>query len=321
MDALTKKVVDTLLEWGADLVGIAPVERFEDAPEGHRPTDFLPQCKSVISIALHLFQGMADVWGEYDQRYKTITPYLFYGYGLTNWESSRLVNRMAKLLEYEGYKTLAFMPTWISSMTKYFNETIITGEIMAEFSHRHAAVAAGLGEFGLNGLALTPEFGPMQRFNSLLTSAELEPTPLYEGPPLCQPELCGKKCVKICPTQAFSPTELQSCTIGDMRISYAIHDNIRCAYGVTGLVKGTGSHSDLKIPEGPGQPLRYFADMSSEQIHPYTKAMLENCFGLICGDFCGKCLHQCPSRTLSAESLSEYDLSGRHSSVSRGWLA
>ena len=32
MDVLTQKVVDTLLEWGADLVGIAPVERFDDAP-------------------------------------------------------------------------------------------------------------------------------------------------------------------------------------------------------------------------------------------------------------------------------------------------
>jgi hypothetical protein len=71
MDDLTQKVMDTLLEWGADLVGIAPVERFDGAPEGHRPTDFLPECKSVISIALHLFQGMADVWGEWPSCWST----------------------------------------------------------------------------------------------------------------------------------------------------------------------------------------------------------------------------------------------------------
>ena len=159
MDGLTQRVVDTLLEWGADLVGIAPVERFENAPDGHRPTDFMPECRSVISIALHLFDGMADVWGEHDVPEKTITPYLFYGYGLTNLESSRIVNRMAKALEYSGYKTLAFMPTWISSMTKYFDQTLVTNEIQAEFSHRHAAVAAGIAELGWNGLTLTPEFG------------------------------------------------------------------------------------------------------------------------------------------------------------------
>jgi len=321
MDKLTLKVVDTLLDWGADLVGIAPAERFSEAPEGHRPTDFLPECKSVISIGLHIFQGMADVWGEWDQANKTNTPYLFYGYGLTNWESSRLVNRMAKILEYHGYKTLAFMPTWISSMTKYFDDTIVTGEIMTEFSHRHAAVAAGIADFGLNGLALTPEFGSMQRYNTLLTSAELEPTPLYDGPPLCVPEACGNKCIKICPVNAFSDTELQSCSVGGREKSYALHDNIRCAYAVTGLVQGTGSRADLEIPEGPGQPLHFFASMASEEIHPYTKAMLDNCFGLICGDFCGKCLHMCPSRKLSAKSMKDYDLSARHSSLNRDPLA
>jgi hypothetical protein len=96
MDKLTTAVVSELLNLGADLVGIAPVDRFAHAPEGHKPTDFLPECKSVISIALHLFQGMADAWGEYDKPGKTITPYLFYGYGLTNLESSRIVNRVAK---------------------------------------------------------------------------------------------------------------------------------------------------------------------------------------------------------------------------------
>ncbi len=54
-DALTQKVGDNLLEWWADLVGVAPVERFEKASEWRKPTDFMPECKSVISIALHLF--------------------------------------------------------------------------------------------------------------------------------------------------------------------------------------------------------------------------------------------------------------------------
>ena len=77
MDTFTREIANKLLEWGADLVGIAPVERFRDAPEGHKPTDFLPDTKSVISVGIHLFQGMADVWGEYNEPGKTITPYLF----------------------------------------------------------------------------------------------------------------------------------------------------------------------------------------------------------------------------------------------------
>ncbi len=321
MDGLTERVVDKLLEWGADLVGIAPVERFENAPEGHKPTDFMPECRSVISIALHLFDGMADVWGEHDAPEKTITPYLFYGYGLTNLESSRIVNRMAKALEYSGYKTLAFMPTWISSMTKYFDQTLVTNEIQAEFSHRHAAVAAGIAELGWNGLTLTPEFGSMQRLNTLLTSAELEPTPLYDGPPLCSPDKCQQKCVRLCPAKAFSETETQSCVVGDKTLTYAVHDNIRCAYGVHGMIQGSGGRSDIQIPDGPGQAASYMAThLAQDQIHPYDKVMLDNCFGIICGDFCGKCLHKCPSKKLCAKDLKDYDLSSRHSSIAHSRL-
>ena len=90
MDGLTQRVLDKLLEWGADLVGVAPVERFENAPEGHKPTDFMPECKSVISIALHLFDGMADVWGEHDAPEKTIICGDFCGKCLHKCPSKKL---------------------------------------------------------------------------------------------------------------------------------------------------------------------------------------------------------------------------------------
>jgi len=321
MDSLTKRVINTLLEWGADIVGVSPVSRFENAPDGHKPTDFMPDAKSVISVALHIFDGMADVWGDDPRNPNTsITPYLFYGYGLTNIESSRMVNRMAKLLEYRGYKTLAFMPTWISSMAKYMDDTIATGKLRAEISHRHAAACAGIAELGWNGLALTPEFGPMQRFNTLITSAELEPTPLYDGPKLCRPDDCGYKCVRICPSDAFSESESRSLTIEDKTFTYARHDNIRCAYAIHGMVKGSGGFSDISIPDGPGQALTYWSEYKGENIHLYDKGMLENCFGIICGDFCGKCLHMCPSKKLASKEMKDYDLSDRNSSVTRNPL-
>jgi epoxyqueuosine reductase QueG len=320
MDKLTQAVVSELLHLGADLVGIAPVSRFANAPEGHKPTDFLPECKSVISIGLHLFQGMSDVWGEYDKPGKTITPYLFYGYGLTNIESSRIVNRMAKLLEYKGFKTLCFMPTWVSSFYKYMEDMLITNKVRAEFSHRHAAAAAGIADLGWNGLGLSPEFGSMQRFNSILTSAELEPTPLYDGPALCRPKDCGMKCVRTCPAQAFSESKSQSLSIEGKTITYAEHDNIRCAYGIHAMVKGAGGRTHIDIPEGPGQPMHFHSELQGDNIHMFDRGMLDNCFGIICGDFCGRCLHQCPSKKLTAKDMKTYDLSKRHSSVNRPLL-
>lgn len=321
MATLTEKVIDTLLDQGADLVGIAPVARFADAPEGHRPTDFLPSCKSVISIALHLMQGVADVWSEDPERPgKTISPYLFYGYGLTNIESSRIVNRMAKQLEYLGYDTLCFLPTWTTSMYKYYDGTVADGKIKAEFSHRHAAVAAGIADFGWNTLALTPEFGAMQRFNSILTSAELEPTPLYDGPELCRKDDCKTKCARKCPAKALSETEGQTLRIGEKTCTYAKRDDVRCTYGIYGMIDGAGGRSKIQIPDGPGRFEALYMERQGDAMHMYDKIMHENCFGLICGDFCGRCLHQCSSRELAAKEMKDYDLSGRHSSLSRSPL-
>jgi len=36
---------------GADLCGVASIDRFNEAPEGFHPCDVLPQCKSVIVFA------------------------------------------------------------------------------------------------------------------------------------------------------------------------------------------------------------------------------------------------------------------------------
>ena len=49
---LTREVKRFALEQlGSDLVGIASVDRFEQAPPGHRPDELLPGARSVIVMA------------------------------------------------------------------------------------------------------------------------------------------------------------------------------------------------------------------------------------------------------------------------------
>jgi hypothetical protein len=84
------------------------------------------------------------------------------------------------------------------------------------------------------------------------------------------------------------------------------------------MIKGSGGRSDMQIADGPGQAASFFQDyLTEDNLHPYDKAMLDNCFGIICGDFCGKCLHKCPSKKLSAKALKDYDFSSRYSSINR----
>ena len=48
---LAGRVKQFALDTGADVVGIAPVERWDkDVPEGHRPVDVLPGARSVIVV-------------------------------------------------------------------------------------------------------------------------------------------------------------------------------------------------------------------------------------------------------------------------------
>ena len=45
------KVKKIMYSLGADLCGIASIDKFADAPAGYHPLDVLPACKSVISFA------------------------------------------------------------------------------------------------------------------------------------------------------------------------------------------------------------------------------------------------------------------------------
>lgn len=53
----SKQVKDILFGLGADLCGIASIDRFDDAPKGYHPTDILPTCKSVISFGCRFPAG------------------------------------------------------------------------------------------------------------------------------------------------------------------------------------------------------------------------------------------------------------------------
>jgi epoxyqueuosine reductase QueG len=301
---LTKEVKQQILDQGADLVGIASVDRWDDWAPQTRPTTYMPEARSVVVIALHIPRGVHDVWGDWTQDGKSAAPYLFYGYGVMNMELARIVHLMMRRLEYRGYKSLAFPPTWSVSFYRYAERHYYAQDpsqaFIGDFSHRHAAVAAGLGELGWQGLLLTPRFGASQRLVSLITSAPLIPDPMYEGSRLCNKKVCGKKfgnpCVSRCPTGAMKIDEGQTCSIGGKKIHYCRVDKIRCHWAIDGLVEGSGGRTKLDIPPGPG-------NMQDLHAAPQNRDPVDSYFigasrGLIVGDFCGNCLRYCPAPNL-----------------------
>ena len=189
---LTSEVKQLALVKGAHLVGIASVDRFEGAPRGHGPSDLLPGARSVIAIAQRFFQTIinSDTFctetelipkDELWQAQRNIFGFL---YATVNLEMQMIGVQIAHLLSEKGYPTLPIPSSGAAAAhTPEFGSAHYTF-----FSNRHAAVLAGLGEFGFNKLLLTPKYGPRVRLDSIITTAELEPDPMVGN--ICLGEKC-----------------------------------------------------------------------------------------------------------------------------------
>jgi hypothetical protein len=301
MDAsrtLTDAAFAVARDAGCEAVGFAPVERFRNGPEGYRPQDYLSGATGVISMGMRIPDGVCDVWGDHAIPGRSIGPYLFYGYGYTNLELSRAAVNTVKWLEGAGYACRVFPPTWSVALYRWMGSK--EGEFSADLSQRHAAVAAGNAEFGWNGLALHPRFGARMRWNAVITDAPLEPDPLYSGPAVCRPDRCGYKCVKVCPTGALTSegARARRVVMGEREWRYAPIDPVRCLYGIWGLAEGSGSYRWVDIPEGPGDREHLLRCLREQ--HPDDAQMREPSPGIISGDYCGRCLHQCPAHRWSS---------------------
>jgi epoxyqueuosine reductase len=266
---------------GMDLCGIAPISRFEGAPEGTNPSDVLPGCKSVIVVGVRLADGVVQtVFRNFeDGKKKTQGIYGTYGYTIApNFHLLYSVYAIAQQIE----RTTGAIATPVQ-----------VGPLQngVDISLRHAAVAAGLGEFGWLSIVVTPQFGPRNRFGAVLTTAELEPDPMYSGPRLCDPSKCNI-CTTVCPVGAlskFGEKPARRVTFkdnnGDKSYDYC-HTSMRlCKIATQGLMKKTGGEEDL-IPS---------IDTPEEEI---DKAIFNRrAFGSLQSSpswKCGKCLAYCP---------------------------
>jgi len=224
MDDLTRRVKDLARANRMDLVGVASLDRYAHAPPMARPQAHLPEARAVISMAIRYPQAMYENagWGDAESM-MSMEVYQNRVIGLCLYQAAMAVTRM---LENAGHQTI---PMCVSGRWRIHPYKSNPSSWMADFSNRHAAVAAGLGEFGLHSLAITPQYGLRQRFISVITEAPLDADPMYDGPPLC--DRC-MACVEQCPVGAFDAraSSLETVIIGGRTFEYAKVDHWRCAW-------------------------------------------------------------------------------------------
>jgi len=225
--ALTDAVKAMALELGADLVGVAPVERWANAPVMLSPKGHMPNAKTVFVIAIHHPDGAVELGGEENGKNtpQHVGPYAVQ-YAM-NTKLECISFQLSRFIEAAGHEVLAIPATniWRFRPYKEIKETFTP-----DLSNIHAGAAAGLGEIGFSGLFMSPEYGPRQRLCCLITDADLEPTPMYDGPQLC--DRC-MQCLHWCPTDAFRKEVEGECEV-DIEghiYRYANKNKWRCSWG------------------------------------------------------------------------------------------
>ena len=171
------------------LVGFAPADRWNDppfepwVPEAFRPASVFPGTKTVIVIGFPVSLPIVDtapsIW--YHELYRTV-----------NAELDSCGYRIATFLTRER------LPVGLGAPGRVRVDWCPQGETDCVLLPPACGVLSGLGNFGLNNMLLTPQYGPRVRFTSILTTAEF-PTDWVLEEPLCT--RC-QRCVKVCPVSA-----------------------------------------------------------------------------------------------------------------------
>lgn len=209
---------------------------YDQAPRGHDPRDFVPNAKSVISFAQPVLNAVMDAPAALaDIDVEMVPPDIKYpylemlyqtvGHRVQDYMLEQIGQVVGQMVQLEGFETMIFPTTglhphmaptgiglreegmteqqiWQGPNKKWADKYSPFRYSFGPLSHRHAATRAGLGEFGYNNIVLTKEFGPRQRFNTIVTEAELVPDPLISEP-ICLRDNC-RLCLKACIMDAIT---------------------------------------------------------------------------------------------------------------------
>jgi len=188
----------TVTAYREPLVGFASADdpRFEalrDTVPGHRlPQDLLPDARTVIAFFLPFERRVVDANATHPEN---VASEWATAYVETNTLICQITTHLIEALAKRRIGAVAEPPT------RNFGPVTLT----SSWSHKSAAVIAGLGSFGLHHMVIT-DAGCAGRFGSLIIDAAL-PIAATQTKERCLYRHDGscRKCIERCPIQALDP--------------------------------------------------------------------------------------------------------------------
>ena len=171
--------------FGADLVGISPISRFDELPESSDPRSFAPDTRSVITVGHRILRGAFRGIEEGTSFHNT------YGCFGVNWSEAFFLAQTVHDLCHEIEETGAEA---VPLLSREYEENKFVPD------YKFYAHACGVGSVGKGGFFLTPEYGHRQRFGFIFTTLELE------GDGIIECDFCKdcNACIESCPFGAYN---------------------------------------------------------------------------------------------------------------------
>ena len=200
--------------FGADLVGIAPLSRFDGVAPQNDPRSIFPQGKTMIVIGRRIPRGAVRGVESGNPANVSFTDFGFYM--LEDQYLAKCTYDLVIWMENQGFEAVPMFGYDVEATTGVpLGAPVSEGKPAPNVyvDWKLAAHLCGLGEVGKNGLFITPEFGTLQRFAMLISDKEFTADEVVTRG-VC--EGCNA-CEESCP---LNNTLCKKCTAGAVQTDF-----------------------------------------------------------------------------------------------------
>lgn len=197
-----KDLIEICKKYGADNVGVASIDRFENVEPSGDPKLILPSVKSVLVLVHSIPRGWVRGAESHSQWETSYTR----GGHLDSSLTIEIAYNICTYIEKCGFDSVPMYnyPIEMRGQGVKIKEGNPAPDVIVDGFY--AAHAAGLGQFGKCGIFLTPQFGTRQQFTVILTNAEIEPDKVLNES-VC--DNCNE-CVNACYANAIDKNNFET---------------------------------------------------------------------------------------------------------------